>query len=131
MSKRLLLVSTCSILALGACGGHTTAPEADPTAFVAVVADVLSEPVAPGTIARVLVLHPGQPEPADRSNVQISAGTTIMKRTPSGDLVPGTIDDVQAGRTARFNIENIELQSYPRQVFATRVELPLRAATSP
>ena len=46
MSKRLLLVSTCSILALGACGGHTTAPEADPTAFVAVVADVLSHCVA-------------------------------------------------------------------------------------
>ena len=128
MWRRILLVGACSSLALAACGSHTTAPDDDPTAFSAVVADVLSEPVASGTVARVLVLHPGQPEPIDRSIVHISAATTIVKRTPSGRLAPGTIDDVQAGRTARFNIENIELQSYPRQVFATRVELQSRAA---
>lgn len=119
----LLVFSTCSSLALGACASHATAPEDDGTAFSAVVVEVLTAPVAPGTVTRILVVHPGQPEPVDRSIVHISAATTIVKRTRSGDLVPATIGDVRAGRTARFNIENVELQSYPRQVFATRVEL--------
>jgi len=131
MWRRLLLAGTCSSLVLGACGTHTTAPEDHAAAFSGVVVDVLSAPAAPGTLASLLVIHPGQPKPADRSIVHVSAATAIVKSTPTGGVAPGTVDDIRVGHKARFDIEDVELRSYPRQVHATRVELQSRVAAYP
>lgn len=123
MSRKTVLVCVCSMLALNSCGPETTALEYGPTAFTAVVAELLEDPAAPGTISRVLVLHPGQPEPSDRSLVHISSETTIVRRSAAGAMVPATAADIRVGQTARFRIGNTELRSYPRQVGATLIEL--------
>ena len=123
MRQIILLVGLCASLAIGGCGTDPIEPSDDPLWFSAVVADLLKDPAAPGTVGRLLVLHPGQAELADRSLVRISGSTEIVKRTSSGSLVPASPADIRIGRTARFRIEDVELRSYPRQVFAIRIEL--------
>lgn len=122
MRRSNLLFAICLVLLFGACRSHTTEPS-DTVVFSAVVQEFLEVPVAPGTVNRILVLHPGQAEPADRSIVHISKSTNIARRSPSGEMVPATVEDIEVGQSALFRIESLELQSYPRQVFATRVEL--------
>lgn len=131
MWRRLLLASTCSSLVLSACGTPTTAPEDHAAAFSGVVVDVRVAPAVSGKHATLPVVHPGQPKPADRSIVHISAATAILKRTPKGDVAPGTVEDIRVGHEARFDIDDVELRSYPPHVHATRVELQSRVATYP
>ena len=120
LSTLLLCLGTAAFLA--SCRSSATAPD-DPTAFTAQIEALLEAPVAPNTIGRVLVSHPGQPEPADRSIVHISSETKLFKSSATGEFALADISDVKPGQTARFNIRNVELRSYPRQVFATRIVL--------
>jgi len=122
MWRRILLHGVCSIAVIGACGSGATEPSGT-VEFSAVVEEFLDAPVAPGTIARVLVAHPEQADPADRSIVHVSRTTIIVRRSVSGALIPISLDDIEPGQRARFRIENRELRSYPRQVFATWIEL--------
>lgn len=122
MRRRSLVVGICSITLFGACQFEASEPT-DTEEFSAVVEDFPEAPIAPGTIARVLVSHPVQPEPADRSIVHITPSTIIVRRLPTGKTVPASVEEIEVGQSAVFQVENFELRSDPRQVFATRIEL--------
>lgn len=122
MWRRNLLVGICSITLFGACSSEVTAP-ADTVEFSAVVEEFLDVPIAPEAIGGILVSHPDQLEPDNRSIIHILVSTIIVRRSPTGKLIPATVEDIEVGQSAVFEIDNAELRSDPLQVFATRIEL--------
>lgn len=121
MFSRFLLLLTF-LLASG-CSTSATVPEGTADAS-GIVREILAVPTAPNTSARILVEHPGQAVPADRSIVHISSETELLVRTRSGKTRAGEISDLRVGLMASITITDLELRSYPRQVFATRIVVP-------
>jgi hypothetical protein len=97
-----------------------TAPDA-----TGVIRDVLDSPAAPGSRARLLVEHPGAAQPADYSIVHLTAETVVLLSGAGGRLRAGGVEDLRPGTTLRVWTTGVELRSYPRQVFAIRIEATL------
>ena len=116
-------VAAVTLAAIAGCHSPVWAPEPRADAS-GIVLEFLTAPVSPNTVARILVEHPGVPPHADRSIVHIGSATPILVRGADGQLEAGRIEDIRVGVLARIEIEDVELRSYPRQVFATRIEVP-------
>jgi hypothetical protein len=127
------LAMAVALLALGGCAGSPTQPvagvaasEAGPAAGAptasGIVREIVPDPAAPGTRLRLLVEHPGQAEPADRSVVHVGPETAIFVRE-GGRLRGGSPGELRVGAEHGIWTTGIELRSYPRQVFATRIEV--------
>jgi hypothetical protein len=127
------LAVAVALLVLGGCAGSPTQPaerieaaEAGPAAGAptasGIVREIVPDPAAPGTRLRLLVEHPGQAEPADRSIVHAGPGTAIFVRE-GGRLRGGGPGDLRVGAEHVIWTTGVELRSYPRQVFATRIEV--------
>ncbi|HEX2209728.1 MAG TPA: hypothetical protein VHG93_18755 [Longimicrobium sp.] len=100
-----------------ACTPGPSLPDSDAD-LTGTLTEILPTPGEPG--ARVLVEPPASPDL--RAIVRVDGGTRIyvMER---GVLRAASIDDLATGDVLQVWTTGVELRSYPRQVFATRVHV--------
>jgi hypothetical protein len=119
MMSRLTAVGAAAALLTIACSSSVDIPS-DAVVFEATV-ETVSGSTTPGIAAQILAAHVDPNDPVQRSVVHVRANAVVKQKV--GNIIstiPAT--DIPVGVTARFTIENVELRSNPRQVFALVVE---------
>ena len=89
--------------------------------FTAVIEELSEAPSSPGAIGWLLVAHPEQEYPADLSRVHVQEDTHLSRRFSDGSMASISLSEIGIGERARIRIRDVELRSYPRQVFATSI----------
>ncbi len=113
-----LTVVTAAVLL--SCTGEISAP--CPTCeFTASILKISSDPSYPNGVGSVLVRHLDGAKTTDSTVVHIGHDVPIYSRLDNGRLIPISFDNVRVGQSGRFVIQDVELRSDPRQVFALEV----------
>lgn len=89
--------------------------------FTALIEELSEVPSSPGAIGWLLVAHPEQEYPADLSRVHVQEDTHLYRRASDGSMANISLSEIEIGERASFRILDLELRSYPRQVFATSI----------
>jgi hypothetical protein len=108
------------VVALAGCS-QATSPADQRLEFPAIIQEVSEVPASPGAIGWLLVAHPERGYPADLSVVHVLEDTRVKRKSSGGSIAAIGLSAIEIGEIGRFQIDDVELRSYPRQVFATSI----------
>jgi hypothetical protein len=128
MASTLVLLSSLALLGMAACS-HSGAPAEDDPFSTHTRGTITEAPSRTGGYAFMIEERPEQPVGAeaspltagDKYHVAITPGTTIERRTASGEVRPATAEEISVGTQAEVWFTGPILESYPAQGTAGRV----------
>jgi hypothetical protein len=119
MRLREFLILVTSVVLLS-CTDEISAPCAT-CEFTASILKLSNDPSLPNSAGSVLVRHLDGSRTTDSSVVHIGNDVPIYVLLENGRRSRGSFENVRVGQSGRFVIQNVELRSDPRQVFALEV----------